>query len=147
MCKLCECWAVICIGECKLRSAFSSFTVVASRVGAPGISPKINGGPVEQGFPSVKHKRFFSISRARVRAVGPKIKGDPVQQAFPSVKYKRFCIWKAGRFACKWLKVHLIGESKHLQRRGGGGGGNVLSNGEGKKNLGVPYDYTKNSQS
>lgn len=97
VCKLCECWAVICIGECKLRSAFPSFTVVASRVGAPGISPKINGGPVEQAFPSVKHKRFSSISRARVRAVGPKIKGGPVQQAFPSGKYKRFLYLKGGK--------------------------------------------------
>jgi hypothetical protein len=52
-----------------------------------------------------------------------------VQQAFPSVKYKRFLYLKGGRrFACRWLKVHLMGESKNLQRKGG----DVLSNAEEK---------------
>jgi hypothetical protein len=66
VCKLCKCWAVICIGECKLRSAFPSFTVVASGVGAPGIRQKIKGGPVQQAFPSVKYKRFLYLKGGKV---------------------------------------------------------------------------------
>jgi len=65
-----------------------------------------------------------------------------VQQAFPSVKYKRFLYLKGGRrFACRWLKVHLMGESKNLQRKGG-----TCFQMQRRKTLGVPYDYTKNSQ-